>query len=861
MTAKKKKASAKKKTAKKKASAKKATKKATKKKATKKKASAKKATKKKASAKKATKKKAKKKATKKKATKKKASAKKATKKKATKKKAVAKKKATKKAPKKKAVAKKKATKKKAAAKKKAAPKKTATKEKATAKKATAKKATAKKATKKKATKKKTPAKTATKKKAAAKVKEPEVLVEPAGEPSGFTLSFADAFGTTDEELLDLELEPAIDPTEQVAFDDVPAAVLFDRGSDEDEDEDEDEDGDEVGGGGGNRKPEQPEVRERGAADSGKPAPAIPSFGPPPPDRGQGDRGRGDRGQGDRGQGDRFRRRRRRGRRRGRGRPRRHDGPPTLEDARYMARRRFKINRLHPEQEEAIEALLAGRDTIAVLPTGYGKSLIYQIPALLLDKPVICVSPLIALMRDQEKSLRQRGAPVVRLDSTLKAAERRAAYERIAQGGRLIVLTTPETLESEQAKVLRETEPAILCVDEAHCISEWGHDFRPAYLRLGVIRQQLNVGCVLALTATATHRVQENVAERLKLVDPKILVAPPHRHNLRLSVEIVGGQSTYNVTADLLKRLRRPGIIYCATTKAVDGLHAALTRTRIPCEKYHGRMKAADRTDAQRRFMKSGKQKLMIATNAFGMGVDKADIRYIVHFQTPGSIESYVQEAGRAGRDGRTSDCILLFDPSDLKIQRYLTSQGRPKPAQLRRTASALLAWAEEQRPVNTTELALSAGQAQTTARSMCAELEQVGLLHRDEKRRYVLLKSPAELIAGTTDLAKRFENLKEEDEKRLLAMHDYATSEECRSRFIRRWFGEEDPPECGRCDRCRIKHGRESPLPKAGRGQGDLSKRGHGGKRRRGKRRRGRGRGGRGRGRKRQQQPTPPSDS
>ncbi len=475
----------------------------------------------------------------------------------------------------------------------------------------------------------------------------------------------------------------------------------------------------------------------------------------------------------------------------------------LEGARAVARERFGIAHLRPEQEAALEAVLAGRDALIVLPTGYGKSILYQAPALLLPRPVIAISPLIALMRDQERALRRVGAPVIRLDSTLGAAARRQSLERLRKGGSLVVLTTPETLSADDVRgPLLEARPILLAVDEAHCISEWGHDFRPAYLRLGAEREALGVESALALTATATPHVASDIAERLHLRDPRIVRAPPHRPNLALSVELAPGNLKYEAAARLLRRLPRPGIVYCATTKAVDEVYAALVRAQIPVARYHGKMKAADRTASQRRFMKADKRIVMVATSAFGMGIDKPNIRYIAHFQAPGSIEQYVQEAGRAGRDGKPSRCILLFDPADLAIQEFLEEQGRPTGPQLRRVGRALAAWAEEDESPTARELALSAGVPGRVVSVVCAELEPLGLVAHEEKR-WRPIGGPSALREAAGDLAARFEVKRREDARRLAAVAAYAATEDCRSVFIRRWFGESDPPRCGICDRCR----------------------------------------------------------
>lgn len=489
--------------------------------------------------------------------------------------------------------------------------------------------------------------------------------------------------------------------------------------------------------------------------------------------------------------------RRRGRRgRGRRDSSRPDGPAAV------ARRVFGISRLRPQQKEAIDAVLAGRDTFAVLPTGFGKSLIYQVPAIMRDRPTVVVSPLIALMADQERSLRARKVPVVRLDSTLRAAERREALARIEAGGSLVVLTTPETLGSPKAAPTFEAaRPWLLCVDEAHSISEWGHDFRPAYLRLAAQRERLGNPQVLALTATARPQVREDIAARLEMVDPLVVSAPPYRPNLRFSVRPAGGSLKVAATGDVVRRLQRPGIVYSSTTVDVDRLYEALGRTRVPVQRYHGKMKPAERAEAQSRFMRPGKRTVMIATSAFGMGIDKPDIRYILHYQAPGSLEQYVQEAGRAGRDGKAARCILLFDPDDLEIQRFLLSRSRIQGHQLLRLADALIAY--EDRPVGVRELALAARVPQTAVRALANQLEQAGALDVDRDGRYRRVVTADELGDHAEDLAERLEVLRREDERRLRAVAEYALGDECRSRYIRRYFGEEDPPVCGLCDRCR----------------------------------------------------------
>jgi ATP-dependent DNA helicase RecQ len=485
----------------------------------------------------------------------------------------------------------------------------------------------------------------------------------------------------------------------------------------------------------------------------------------------------------------------------------------LDLCRRTARRRFGIERLRPEQERAMLAILGGRDALVALPTGFGKSLIYQVPALLLERPTIVVSPLIALMADQERALRTRGVPVVTLHSRLRQAERRAALDRLEGGGRLIVLTTPETLESSAtAPAIERVRPALLCVDEAHCISEWGHDFRPSYLRLGAVRERLGNPPALALTATATPRVREDIAVRLRLRDPLVLVAPAHRENLRLSVEIVSGAEKPRAAGQRIRGLRRPGIIYCATTTAVDQLAGALARARIPVVRYHGKMSAADRDAAQRRFMKPSRRLIMVATTAFGMGIDKPDIRYIVHYQAPGSLEQYVQEIGRAGRDGRPAHCILLFDAADLEIQEHLQALSRPAVRHLERLGDALAAWAAEERNPAPAALAYSAGVPQRIADALLSDLDEAGLIERDPEGGIAIAVPMKTFQAGARDLVGKLKTFRWEGERRLRAVADYARSEDCRSVFLRRYFGEEHPPRCGTCDRCRADRVAPAPL-------------------------------------------------
>ena len=407
----------------------------------------------------------------------------------------------------------------------------------------------------------------------------------------------------------------------------------------------------------------------------------------------------------------------------------------LNACRQTARRTFRIQSLRPEQESAMLAVLNGRDALVALPTGFGKSLIYQVPAMIFERPTIVISPLIALMADQEQRAQEGAASLWsrftagcappsdgrRLSGSRKAAawsfsrrQRRSSRPRPlpcsnARGRRSCASTRPTASPSGGT-----TSGPPTCASAT-----------PA--NVWAIRRRL------PLRQRQPHRVREDIAERLRLDKPRVLVAPAHRENLRLTVDIVPGSEKFPAAARRIKRLQRPGIIYCATTTAVDEVAGALGRARIPVTRYHGKMRAADRDAAQRQFMNPSRRLIMVATTAFGMGIDKPNIRYILHYQTPGSLEQYVQEIGRAGRDGRPAHCILLFDPADLEIQEHLQALSRPSVRHLERLEDALTAWTGEQRAPTAETLAYSAGVPARICEVLLSDLQEAGLIERDQE--------------------------------------------------------------------------------------------------------------------------------
>ena len=484
-------------------------------------------------------------------------------------------------------------------------------------------------------------------------------------------------------------------------------------------------------------------------------------------------------------------------------------PPAADAGGELAQRcraaamRLGIQQLYPEQQRAVTASLAGHDVLVVLPTGFGKSACYQVPSMVLPRPVVLVSPLLALLRDQHEKLIKRQIPVERLDGTVRGVARREALQRVAAGGSLLVMTTPETLAGDElGDALRSTGISMAAVDEAHCISEWGHDFRPAYLRLGERLRELGAPPILALTATATQSVRDDITRYLGMRNPDVVAGSPHRANLAFEVMEISGNERLRALTRFIKRLRRPGIVYCATTKAVDDLYGALRLLRMPVHHYHGRMAAKERNAEQELYMKHGRRTIMVATSAFGLGIDKPDIRYIVHYQSPASLEQYVQEAGRAGRDGRRANCILLHDPKDRDIHEALQQTSRIRPDQLYRISSTLAAYAGENRTPTLEALTLAAQLAERQTKALLVVLEEAGLVALDEDN--IRITVPADQFEEQArSLAGRFVTLRTQDGRRLDRMGEYVHARECRAVFLRRYFGEEDGTPCGLCDFCR----------------------------------------------------------
>ncbi len=347
-----------------------------------------------------------------------------------------------------------------------------------------------------------------------------------------------------------------------------------------------------------------------------------------------------------------------------------------ELARALLHRYWQHEDFRPGQWDIIEAVLQGKDVLAVLPTGSGKSVCYQLPALMLDGLTLVVSPLIALIEDQVARLRARGIAAALLHSHLNAHVAEQCWIDAEHGAYRLLYVTPEQLTSTrfEARALR-LRVALLAVDEAHCVSEWGPQFRPTYLQLPEARQRLGSPPLLALTATATPHVRQDIIEKLAMRTPRIIVRGFDRPNLVWSVFETTDKAA-RVRA-VLRGVPGPGILYCATRRSAERWTQALRQLGTEAVCYHGGLSAADRTAAQRAWSE-GRTRVIVATSAFGMGIDRADVRFVIHGELPPSLEAYYQEAGRAGRDGQKAYAVLLFEEQDIMLQQQLITQSYPE---------------------------------------------------------------------------------------------------------------------------------------------------------------------------------------
>jgi ATP-dependent DNA helicase RecQ len=466
-----------------------------------------------------------------------------------------------------------------------------------------------------------------------------------------------------------------------------------------------------------------------------------------------------------------------------------------ERLRLEARQRFGIRHFRPGQREVLEAVLSGRSVLALMPTGAGKSLCYQLPALFLPRSVVVVSPLIALMQDQQEKGEDAELAVEKVDSTLSASESAEASDSIKAGIPQLIYVTPERLENmEFVNMLAAGGVSLLAVDEAHCISQWGHDFRPAYLGLRFARERLGNPPVIALTATATESVLEDILAQLNARDAVIVNTGMERDNLQLLVyNTVNVETKQARIASLLAEEEGSGIIYTASVRTANELFEWLQTDGVSVARYHGRMRIRDRERVQSEFMR-GDIKVLIATKAFGLGIDKPDIRFVYHYEFPDSLETYYQEAGRAGRDGKPARAVLLYQLEDRRIQKFFLSGRYPTKQECRAVYDGL---APE---CSVAEIQQRSGVPRRRLQVILYLLREAGLVRR-RMRGY----SRAERQATDEDfdrLVAGFEERSRNDRERLDEMMRYAQAVGCRKQILREYFGEPAGEPCGNCDNC-----------------------------------------------------------
>lgn len=468
-----------------------------------------------------------------------------------------------------------------------------------------------------------------------------------------------------------------------------------------------------------------------------------------------------------------------------------------EQARAVLRQHFGYDDFRGSQKDAIRSILSGRDTLVLMPTGGGKSLCFQIPAMVLDGCTLVISPLISLMKDQVENAVRAGVPATFINSTLPPSEIRNRMNAVKSGCIKLLYMAPERADNPRfVDELKRMKVTMLAVDEAHCLSQWGHEFRPSYMKLGPLRADLKCR-VIALTATATPEVRRDILTHLQMERPLVIAGGFDRENL--GWHVVRAERSSEKDRELCRLLKRDlaggvALVFASTRKKVDGIADMLNTRSIKASGYHAGVKSGERSSLQERFIKE-EAGVVVATNAFGMGIDKSNVRLVIHYDMPGSLEAYYQEAGRAGRDGNAADCVLLHSYRDRFTHQFMIDGAHPSEQTIRDTFRKLNGAGA---PRDVAAFSRWSKQNSREVGSVLRVLGDAGIVSVERRtgKFEIVSKVITRASLQRSQLARKRELL------RLERMEGYAFEQKCRRKYVMDYFGDTSFRKCAGCDNC-----------------------------------------------------------